>query len=138
MYCHNCGTKLNEKDKYCYKCGTPVKTKAESDKQASSEKKQDIESKVDPAKSRPQVKIVPRDKYAVLSFILSFFFVIGSVFSIILAFISFNRIKQSGQTGKSLAVTGLTISIIVLVLFLLVLISNWIQSGSANSNGGMI
>ncbi len=146
MFCHNCGTKLNEHDRFCFKCGVKVI------KDVIENQNRDIISKSQPPSAQAEVnngkktnhasgkeiqpvELLVRDKFALLGFVLSFFFVFGTIPSIIFSVISLKRLKGEKGKGKGLALTGLIISAFVFVVFVFWILKNYIETGNSSTGG---
>jgi hypothetical protein len=136
MFCHKCGIELDSKDKFCYKCGANVISTSILTNNINKNSILDIrEVSIDVL---PEVKIKKICRFSIISFVLSFILVFGSIPALILSILSLKRIKKSESAGKGLAITALIISGLTLFFFIVIVLAGYFSKLFSSSKGGFL
>ena len=147
MFCKDCGTEIKESDRFCYKCGSVITKKSETVSQVavdnlapqySSRQPQVYRAPALNPKELPTVKTKKMCSYAVVSFVLSFFLVFGSLPALIFSLLSLIRMKKQKCSGKPLAIFGLCFSALTLLIFIIVIFAVIYDKISRDSGGGTV
>ena len=100
MYCHNCGSEIDDNAVICPRCGVATANMEQT--------------------KQPQAAKSETNSMAVVGFILSFFVAIAGL---IVSIIGLRKAPEYGGNGKGLAIAGIIISAASMALaFLLVII----------------
>ena len=119
MYCHLCGKEIEAGSTFCPYCGTRIKA-APPEEERKADKDEFFDAPpAPPAYQQPypdQQSPAPQTRtnsFALIGFILSFFFSIGGL---ICSIMGLRQCNQTGEGGRGLAIAGIVISAVSLFL----------------------
>lgn len=112
-YCPNCGTKLNNAN-YCPNCGKKVEKDAYVTTQMNT--MQPSQPYLQP---QQQIQNSATNEFAIVGFILSFFSILGLIFSCI----GLSKSKSMNGSGKTLSIAGIFISCFTIFFALVVFVT---------------
>lgn len=124
-FCSNCGKELEENAKFCDSCGTKI--------EATEIVKEETPVEDNPIQEEVKVGEVANNEegktngLAIASLVLSIvsmvniFRTICGILGLIFGIVSFNKIKQTGEKGKGMAIAGIAVSATSLALELILI-----------------
>ncbi len=158
MYCKNCGNKLNDGAKFCAKCGNKVeqenseKTKnvALASEVKLNEQKENVKidaqainqnvaqnSVNNPVNNNTAINKTGTNVFALIGFILSLVGILScgstTIFGLVLSIVGLTQVNKTKESGKGFAIAGISISSVVVFLWILFFIIGIISNTSTSS-----